>query len=668
MWSALILIVSSVLGFGAGSAGLIQNVNPYGSSPVQTVSYRACYDPQPNIRITLKWPDDFTNLSDNRAKDNPKVWGGANIPPTFATDASCEQIAMNGQAQRTYILVRRNTRIPSCKTDELNGPYGVGECPGWGDALGATAIHHRGTCSIDGYTDLRKIAEIPDPSTGQKDEVFWNPFSYNVGCNYKQDENCGPGDRRNLNLKDFVYVLRSRDAFDPDRLRSGCPVRWDSGATNGEACSHYFDVYMALDLYNAVQSAPATNDPESPYYFIRQVVQNCKEEDVFIPAATANLSIPPEFINTPFYPQNQPITYTTGKIIPNASDEKTNYLTYIWGRGDLINPFKTNLLQTNKESNTTPLNVCSGGSFSSMSIFSLAAGQPTVAPPTIAPLVNCYDPLGSIYFQDDKGAINSFKVYSKPATPQTFYLVKAGDNKTTYVYTLKEETAPSNQRHDTSLQLRVMDMITHNAWTWATPWCKPAIYMYPTKPTDMNVKLDVDGKLTLSKPAYVSNTGWNVKAYSDGTLQPFAADAAAGKPITYPYLYYEADINGISFPKDGWVVKQPDLENKLSEILEETGFNQKEIGDFMSYWLPRLQEKPYYFVGMLPENVINQKEHLTFSTQPDTLIRTRFVFEGMDGPMSIMAPNVPHHDRVGFTVTDWGGTLVGKSCTDVSIK
>ena len=45
---------------------------------------------------------------------------------------------------------------------------------------------------------------------------------------------------------------------------------------------------------------------------------------------------------------------------------------------------------------------------------------------------------------------------------------------------------------------------------------KPVIYLYPEEQTEVSVKLDYDGELTVTYPAY--EDGWNVTAYPDGTL------------------------------------------------------------------------------------------------------------------------------------------------------
>lgn len=667
MFGLIAAIIAAVVSFASGASGMGGIVGTQSAVPITPSVNAACYNPQPNVKITLKWPDNFTNVSDARAVLNPASFKG--VPSSFNTDPSCQNLVLNNQTSRTFILVRTDVRISSCKTDEGGGPLGKGVCTD--TSLGA-AKANRGTCNINGYTDLRKIADATDAS-GQPVEIFWNPFSYNVGCNYQQNDNCGPGDRRNLNLKDFIYVLRSRDAFsDPNNpgknpSNIGCPVEWDAGSVNLDACSHHFDVYMAEDFYNASLTAAATNDPENPYYFIQQVIQNCKEQSTFIPAPQANLTIPPLFLKSPFVWQNDKTIYATDKIVPTNSQETINYTNYIWTFPNNFYNTQTastaNLLRDTTDTSTGPFTLCpatTGG------VTTLANGEVITATPTPPPnqfVQDCYDPLGNIFLKDSNGQTVKFDVYSKLITPQTFTLVKDTDTSTGYVYNITFQDYPENNRNDKSLQFRAMQMIQRNEWTWATPWCKPAIYMYPEKPTAINVKLNLDGQMTVSNPVYDSQNGWSVVAQPDGKL---------GEPLTlsdYPYLYYEADLKGVNIPKEGFVYSKADLPDSLKSLMKEIGFNDKETSDFLAYWLPKLTDKPYYFVTLLPENVINQKEKLTFSVTPDTLIRSRFVFEGLDAPVSVKPlTDIQTHARTGFTVTDWGGTIVGKSCSNVTVK
>jgi len=677
MWQLLAGFISLILGVGGTIPDPFSTVtNPVGPTPGTTI--RTCYTPDPNQTLVLTTAN-FSNVTDPRPTLNPAVWAGK--PSTFNTDASCKGTSgpMNGLSSRTFIQVRKDVRISSCKTDELAGPYGSGQCTGWGGSVDAAKSEsHRGSCDVAGYTDLRKIADAEE--NGQPVEIFWNPFSYNVSCHYEKNNNCGPGNRTYINLKDFIYVLRKRDAFD-STSNKGCPVLWDAGSLNLEACSHYFEVYLAKDTYESMQMMDAT-DGKEPAYFLKQIVENCQEETTYHPAALDNLEIPPQFIASPFLKQSDdPSLYIEGKIEPSSDFEKSNYNYFIYDplrKGsffDASTSESVHLLKVNSIAGP-PTNICTASdmaayvpSISLTPIPSLST-IPTTTPATMltsAPdkPADCNAPLGSITIKDDQGASHTFTVYTQPATPQTFYFSGLDDPSKLHVYTITSKNYNAVDSRNSTLQLRALPFITQNEWTWATPWCKPAVYLYPEKPTELNVRLKVDGKITVSDPAYNESTGWNVKALPDGTLEKWGAEQLD----QFPYLYYEADLLNVPIPQEGWVVGKSEVQNRISTVLNTIGFNDKEISDFLAYWLPKLNEKPYYFITLLPEDVINTKEALTFSVKPETLIRTRVVFEGLDAPVSVKPPaTIPTHKRVGFTVTDWGGTLVGKSCTDVTVK
>ena len=65
---------------------------------------------------------------------------------------------------------------------------------------------------------------------------------------------------------------------------------------------------------------------------------------------------------------------------------------------------------------------------------------------------------------------------------------------------------------------------------------KPVIYLYPEEETEVTVKLDCDGGLTCTYPAY--EDGWSVTAQPDGTLTDGAGQ-------TYRYLYWRAGARPI---------------------------------------------------------------------------------------------------------------------------
>lgn len=652
MWQVIAALFSALIGFGAGSG-----MNSYAPNTTPTVNYATglCYNPRPDIRFTLTWPDNFVNLADNRVTLNPDEFG--NEKPFFNTNSSCREMLLkdtNGTQRETrnYILVREDVRISSCKTDELAGPYNTagGKCY----ITSIEASHAmRGTCDINGYADLRKVAEANDQN-GKKMEIYWNPFTNNVGCNYNPETpNCGPGDRSNVNLREFLYVVKKKDAFDPASPQD-CDVLWDAGSLNKNACSHYTDVYMAEDLYQKIQTPVPTSDPDwNTYDFYKQAILNCQEQNTFTPIVDVpGLNFPPTFLNKPFVAKDFFVTQVN-KITPR-NDEELNSYQYFINSTPAINPFITNLLQFNKTQ--TNLNLCPPGGIKAAAL----SGWSSVKAQASA--VTCYLPIGSVYFQKDTNVFVTYEVFSSYDTPQTFYFRDAsGSDPVIYYYTITNQTIATDQTRTPALQLKNMEFSEENLWTWATPLCKPAIYLYPEKPTDINVKLNIEGKLTLSKPSYNLNSGWNVKAYPDGTIKQLSN--------SYPYLYYEADVTGVTIPKEGFVFAKDELPKQLKLLLNSIGFNDKEIFDFLAYWQPRLQDKPYYFVTLLPEDLINQKEKLSLSVNPDTVIRTRVIFEGLDGPLTVEPlKNITRHERKGFVLTDWGGTIVGKSCNDITVR
>lgn len=661
MWDLISAFVSLVIG---AATPTLPGGLPYTAPYINQGSVSSCYQPDPSDTITLDISS-FSNVSNLRPVLNPKIWSSDPLGSTFTSDTTnlCKNTLLGGTAPgatRTFMLVRRDVRISSCKTDELVGPFAQGMCAGWNN--NAVQMTHRGSCDTKDYTDLRKIADVQ--RNGQTLEIFWNPFSYNVGCDYKANENCGPGSRQNMNLKDFIYVVKKRDSFD-SASHPGCVALWDAGSTNENACSHYFDVYLATDMYDQMQQTTTIpTDHNSEMYFLKQIVENCQENTTFIPAPNANQDIPPTYIDAPFVLQSNIGGSNLEKFLPGTPAEESLYNSYIWTKQNIFfDDAGVSLHLVKQGSNTNPIPLCAPPV-----VQVLAVGDtptPTLTPvlsPTLAPPSDCFDQLGSISFTRPDASIGTFTVYSNIGSPQTF-LFKSLDDPNTYEYTVTNASYPQYKPRHSTLQLGNLPFITKNAWTWATPWCKPAIYLYPQKPIDVNVKLALDGNMTVSEPQYDSANGWVVHASPDGKLS-----TSNNLPLANNYLYYEADLNNVEIPKNGFIIPQMNLSNELSGMLRTLGFNNTESNDFLKYWLPRLTDRPYYFVTLLPESTINQKEALDISVKPDSIIRSRFVFEGLDTPMKVDPLVIPSHQRKGFTLTDWGGTLVGKSCTDITVK
>jgi len=171
---------------------------------------------------------------------------------------------------------------------------------------------------------------------------------------------------------------------------------------------------------------------------------------------------------------------------------------------------------------------------------------------------------------------------------------------------------------------------------------KPALYLYPEKEMNVSVNVVVNGKLTYTEPEY--NTGWNVNVKPDGTINN-----------KYDYLFYEADLNKIELPEEGWIVEFSKLENWFDEYLPLLGLNQKEKDQFKEYWLKDLKKENFYEIKLLGNNFLNENMRLKITPEPQTILRLNFYFKPLKEIKEIKSPVINKVERIGFTVIEWGG-------------
>ena len=200
------------------------------------------------------------------------------------------------------------------------------------------------------------------------------------------------------------------------------------------------------------------------------------------------------------------------------------------------------------------------------------------------------------------------------------------------------------------------------AKNWVSKWAeesKPAIYIYPPKEMDLTVKLYTKGKIILSDPPYTKENGWKVTVKPDGTIKQ--CDNERMKQChSYPYLFYEANLEEVKIEAIGKVVAFNDLLPYLSESLKKLGLNKKEIEDFFAYWIPRLSslKAPYFLVHFLDNKQIELLEPMELSAKIDSAIRIRAYFKPLDYPMTVKRQILEKSSgREGLTVVEWGGIL-----------
>ncbi len=182
---------------------------------------------------------------------------------------------------------------------------------------------------------------------------------------------------------------------------------------------------------------------------------------------------------------------------------------------------------------------------------------------------------------------------------------------------------------------------------------KPVIYLYPEQEQAVSVRVAPQGGFTYTEPVY--GQGWEVVAKPDGSL----TNVADG--VAYPYLFWEGN-GGIfqSQMEKGFVVEREGVEQFLTESLAALGLNGQETADFIEFWLPRMQSKPYYFITFYGNETMDALAPLTVEPQPDTVIRVLMDFAGLEEPIEAQPYPLHAPQRQGFTVVEWGGVLHGE--------
>lgn len=178
---------------------------------------------------------------------------------------------------------------------------------------------------------------------------------------------------------------------------------------------------------------------------------------------------------------------------------------------------------------------------------------------------------------------------------------------------------------------------------------KPVIYLYPEKDAVISVNVKPRNGVSVSVPAL--NDGWKVLASPSGKLVNLADNK------TYPYLFWEGYSADFVTPREGFVVEKKAVSAFFNEKLSYLGLNEKEIADFNEFWLPKLNEKPYYFVTFIPQTDFDKYAPLTVVPRPDTIIRVFFDYKGLDAKVKVPAQTLVKGERKGFTVIEWGGRL-----------
>lgn len=183
---------------------------------------------------------------------------------------------------------------------------------------------------------------------------------------------------------------------------------------------------------------------------------------------------------------------------------------------------------------------------------------------------------------------------------------------------------------------------------WFAPFCKPAIYLYPEKESEVHVRVSPIGEMLITIPEYPKD-GWIVKALPNGDI--------FYKSQKFDYLFYEASIpdDVVVLPDEGFVVPFDDLSSFIPELVSKLGLNKKETDQFTDYWLKVLPRSSYYQIKIVDQKVLGTISPLYLIPYPQTSIRISLHFTPLDKWIDLKEPVISTPERIGFTVVEWGG-------------
>ena len=176
---------------------------------------------------------------------------------------------------------------------------------------------------------------------------------------------------------------------------------------------------------------------------------------------------------------------------------------------------------------------------------------------------------------------------------------------------------------------------------------KPIIYFYPEEEMDLEVTYVQEERLLTTYPKY--EDGWNIHLKEDGTF------TLPGSDREYYALYFDEIGNYETDWNEGFYVTKDNAISVLEEKMDFIGYTNREVDEFIMYWLPILENNEKSLIYFEQTEIRNEECPLTFSVMPDTLIRTIMHIKKVNEETPIKEQTLTHYERSGFTVTEWGG-------------
>ena len=178
---------------------------------------------------------------------------------------------------------------------------------------------------------------------------------------------------------------------------------------------------------------------------------------------------------------------------------------------------------------------------------------------------------------------------------------------------------------------------------------KPVIYLYPEEKTTVSVELIVNGEIKCTYPD-INNDGWkNLLVLPDGTIKKGDKE--------YYCLFWEG-IGDVDFDfSKGFCVKGEDTATFLENALKEMGLTEREMQEFVIYWLPLMEENEYNLISFQTDCYTNYAE-LKITPTPQSVLRVFMAYKPLESACEIEPQTFIGFERNGFTVVEWGGSKV----------
>ena len=218
---------------------------------------------------------------------------------------------------------------------------------------------------------------------------------------------------------------------------------------------------------------------------------------------------------------------------------------------------------------------------------------------------------------------------------------------------------------------------------------KPVIYIYnDEQPLSCTLSITAfnDGHFDMTYPEAKYDKMGDSKYETISWDMDIKADGIYSSGNKYDYLFWDAedDIDNwtnytYAYDNDnlpGFCVKGSDTYEFLKDILiNQIGFNDRELQDFLTYWVPRMKNNPYNLITFTGS--IYDDDHDFFKdnyewgykyeiTGEDDRCkdikqnRLMMVYKPLDEYKEVIPQDLTPFDRTGIYMVEWGGTCISE--------